>query len=216
MGGGSHEESALAFLADRPRRLLVLPALFDEANKLRRMTVEVLHRLDMSGIDGVLPDWPGCNDSLQSLQAQSLAHWRACAAAAVAHFRPTHILAIRAGALLDPGTLPGWRFAPVNGRSALRSMLRARTIAAKEAGREETLDSLQASARLDGIELGGWHLGATMFTELEQAAPPDVTRLADIGLADIGGSGLWLRAEPDEDPEQTDALAATIAIGMRP
>lgn len=196
--------------------MLVLPALFDEANKLRRQTVEVLHRLDLSGIDGVLPDLPGCNDSLQPLDQQTFEHWRECAVSAMAHFRPTHVLAIRGGALLDTGNLPGWRLAPVNGRSILRSMLRARAISAKEAGREETLDGLQAAARAGGIELAGWQLGATFFAELEQATPPEVTRLADLGLADVGGSGLWLRAEPDEDPEQADALAAIIAIGMRP
>lgn len=194
----------------------MLPALFDEANKLRRQTVEVMHRLDLSGIDGVLPDLPGCNDSLQPLDQQTFAHWRECAVAAMAHFRPTHVLALRGGALLDTGNLPGWRLAPVNGRSVLRSMLRARVIAAREAGREETLEGLQAAARASGIELAGWQLGATFFGELEQATQPEVTRLTDLGLADVGGSGLWLRAEPDEDPEQADALAAIIAIGMRP
>lgn len=193
-----------------------MPALFDEANKLRRQTVEVLHRLDLSGIDGVLPDLPGCNDSLRPLEEQTFEYWRECAVAAMAHFRPTHVLAIRGGALLDTGNLPGWRFAPVNGRSVLRSMLRARTIAAKEAGREETLEGLQGVARKDGMELAGWRMGAEFFRELEQAQPPEVTRLTDLGLADLGGSGLWLRAEPDEDPEQADALAAIIAIGMRP
>ena len=194
----------------------MLPALFDEANKLRRLTVEVLHRLDLSGIDCVLPDLPGCNDSLAPLDQQTFDHWCECAVSAMAHFRPTHVLAIRGGALLDTGNLPGWRFAPVNGRSVLRSMLRARTIASKEAGYGETLEGLQATARKDGIELAGWRFGAQFFCELEQATPPEVTRLADLGLADIGGSGLWLRAEPDENPEQADALAAIIAIGMRP
>ncbi|OZA91462.1 MAG: hypothetical protein B7X57_10205 [Erythrobacter sp. 34-65-8] len=209
-------ESALSFLADRPRRLLVLPALFDEANKLRRQTAEVMHRLDLSGIDSVLPDLPGCNESLQPLEQQTLEHWCESAITAMEHFRPTHVLAIRGGALLDTGNLPGWRFAPVNGRSVLRSMLRARTIAAKEAGREETLEALQATARREGIELAGWRMGAEFFRELEQASPPEVTRLTDLGLADTGGSGLWLRAEPDHDRAQADALAAIIAIGMRP
>lgn len=180
------------------------------------MTVEVLHRLDLSGIDSVLPDLPGCNDSLMPLEAQTFAHWQECAVAAMAHYRPTHVLALRGGALLDTGNLPGWRFAPVNGRAVLRAMLRARTIAAKDNGREETIESLQAEARESGIELAGWRLGSTFFRELEQATLPEVTRLADLGLGDVGGSGLWLRAEPSEDPEQADALAAIIAIGMRP
>ena len=47
------DEYALAFDRGRAQRLLVLPALFDEANKLRHFTVEVLRRLDVSGIDAV-------------------------------------------------------------------------------------------------------------------------------------------------------------------
>ena len=195
---------------------MVLPALFDEANKLRRLTAEVMHRLDQSGIDCVLPDLPGCNESVQPLEEQTFAHWQECAVAAMAHFRPTHVLAIRGGALLDTGNLPGWRFAPVNGRAVLRAMLRARAISAKEAGRAETVEGLQGIARKEGVELAGWRMGSKFYRELEQATPPEVTRLSDLGLADVGGSGLWLRAEPREDPDQADALAAIIAIGMRP
>ena len=51
-----------------------------------------------------------------------------------------------------------------------------------------------------------------MFRELEEAEP--ATQLIDIEQASVGGSGLWLRAEPDEDPEQADALAAMIAIQL--
>ena len=31
----------------------------------------------------------------------------------------------------------------------------------------------------------------------------------------LGGSALWLRAEPDEDRGQADALAAVIAVGIK-
>lgn len=175
-----------------------------------------MHRLDLSGIDCVLPDLPGCNESLEPLEDQTFAHWQECAVAAMAHFRPTHVLAIRGGALLDTGNLPGWRFAPVNGRAVLRAMLRARTISAREAGRGETVEGLQGTARKEGIELAGWPMSGRFYRELEQATPPDVTRLADLGLADLGGSGLWLRAEPREDPAQADALAAILVMGMRP
>lgn len=209
------DECALTFETGRAKRLLVLPALFDEANKLRRFTAEVMRRCDLSGIDCILPDLPGCNESLQPLKYQTLPHWREATSAAIAHFEPTHILTIRAGALLDPGTLPGWRLAKTGGKQTLRAMLRARTIAAKEAGLEESTAGLQRMGRDSGIELAGWHLGPAMFGELEDAAPRETTRLTDIALADLGGVGaLWLRAEPDEDPEQADALAAIVAIGM--
>lgn len=192
----------------------MIPALFDEANKLRRLTVEVMVRLDASGIDCFLPDLPGCNDSLAPLETQTLAGWREGVRVAANHFQATHVLAIRGGTLLDPGTLPGWRFAKVNGRSLLRTMLRAQAIADKERGRETGTDALAETARRDGIELAGWQLGAELFRELEAAEPLAETRLADVALADIGGGGLWLRAEPGEDADQADALAAIIAIGL--
>ncbi|WP_328600521.1 alpha/beta hydrolase family protein [Pontixanthobacter aquaemixtae] len=202
------------FNQGREKRLLILPALFDEANKLRRQTVEIMHRLDLSGIDSVLPDFPGCNDSMQPLEAQTLDSWRAATAAAAKHFDATHLLTMRSGALLAPDGLPGWRYAAHGGKQMLRSMLRARTIAAREAGREESTAELEQTGRKDGIELAGWKIGPDMFAALSDAATPSSETLADIPREAVPGAGLWLRAEPDEDPEQADAIAAIIAIGL--
>ncbi len=213
-GGGTSEEQALTFNQGRDKRLLVLPALFDEANKLRRQTVEVMHRLDLSGIDSFLPDLPGCNESAQPLEAQTLESWRETAVAAAKYFDATHLLTIRSGALLAPGGLPGWRYAPHGGKQLLRSMLRARTIAAREAGREETIADLDATGRADGIELAGWRLGAELFSALSDSKTPASETLADIPSDALPGAGLWLRAEPDEYPEQADAIAAIIAIAL--
>ncbi|MEL7218652.1 MAG: hypothetical protein AAGK01_09510, partial [Pseudomonadota bacterium] len=74
--GKDSEELLLAFDENRPVRVLILPAWFDEANKLRRFTVEVMRRLDGSGIDSFLPDLPGCNESLAQLSEQTIASWR--------------------------------------------------------------------------------------------------------------------------------------------
>jgi len=196
----------------RSRRILMLPALFDEANKLRRQVVEVMRRLDLSGMDCFLPDLPGCNESLSPLPAQTLAGWRAAAQAAAGHFGATHVLAWRAGALLVPDGLPGWRYAPTGGRQVLRTMLRARTIAAKEAGREEQTADLQAAGRSEGIELAGWPIGAELFAALETAEVPENPLLTEIPQSLVSGGGLWLRAEPGEDHEQADALAAIVAV----
>lgn len=211
-GGGTREELALVFERPGAHRVLVLPAWFDEANKLRRQTVEVMRRLALSGIACVLPDLPGCNESEAALAEQTLESWRAAAAAAAAHFRATHVLAIRAGVLLVPNDLPGWTYAPTGGKQVLRGMLRARTIAAKEAGRIEKTEDLQDIARRDGIELAGWRIGADMFRALEDAEPTG--SLTVVEQSDVGGGALWLRAEPDESPEQADALAAIVAIGL--
>ena len=60
----------------------MLPAWFDEGNKLRHFTVEVMRRLDGAGIDSFLPDLPGCNESLAPLEQQTLESWRTEAAEA--------------------------------------------------------------------------------------------------------------------------------------
>ena len=212
--GGVAEESALIFDQARKNRLLIFPALFDEANKLRHQTVEVMRRLDLSGIDSFLPDLPGCNDSVQPLEKQTLRNWRTGAARACEHFGATRVVTMRSGALLAPSDIYGWRYAPLGGKKAIRALLRARTIAAKESGRTEKLADLERKGRAEGVELAGWPLGRELFAELTEAELPASEKLIDIQQDAVTGPGLWLRAEPDEDPEQADALAAILAVGM--
>lgn len=214
-GGGTASEYVLAFDRRREHRLLIVPALFDEANRLRRLTVEVMRRLDGAGIDCLLPDLPGCNESLESLEAQSLASWRKAVADAVDHFRATHILGIRGGSLLLTSDLPGWRYAPAKGANILRQMLRARVIAAREAGTSETAELLLEQGLAAGLDLAGYRLGPELVRELQTAVPSPFPTLVDIAQETIGGAGLWLRAEPDENREQADALAAVLAVGIK-
>ena len=209
--GAAGEELLVAFDQARDRRVLVCPAWFDEANKLRRFTVEVMRRLDKTGIDSFLPDLPGCNESLARLDTQTLSGWREAMSAAAQAFGATHVLTIRAGALLAPAHLPGWHYAAQSGPKTLRGMIRARTIAVREAGREEKAEALMALGRSEGLVLGGWPLGAAMIRELEQAEPQLAEGQSEIAQSALGGPGLWLRAEPDEDPRQSVALTAIIA-----
>lgn len=208
------EELLAGFDHGRPVRVLVLPAWFDEANKLRRFTVEVMRRLDRAGIDSLLPDLPGCNESAAPLANQTLQGWRSCAEAAATALSATHVLAIRSGALLAPATLPGWQYAPQSGANLLRGMIRTRMIASREYGISETSDQLMADGRSQGLMLGGWHLSAEMIATMESAEPVLAPRQHDIAQADIGGPGLWLRAEPGDNPAQADALAALITAAL--
>lgn len=213
-GGAISEEYALTIDRQREYRLLIVPALFDESNRLRRLTVEVMRRLDAAGIDSVLPDLPGCNESLLPLPTLAPDDWIDAVAVAASHFRTTHVLGIRGGAMLTPAGLPCWHYAPVKGASVLRQMVRARILAAREAGRDENHDDLMARAREDGVELVGYNLSADFIRQFEAL----VSRSEGISLIDqdmVGGSGLWLRAEPDENRAQADALAAILAIGMK-
>ena len=210
-GGSPTDEMLLGFDRGRAVRVLILPAWFDEANKLRRFTVGVMRRLDAAGIDCFLPDLPGCNESLSPLSEQTLEGWREAAAVAASASKATHVLAIRAGALIAPASLPGWRYAPQSGPSLLRGMIRARTIAAREAGISVTSEGLMALGRSEGLMLGGWTIGAAMLCALEKAEPDLAPGQQEIEQTKLGGSGLWLRAEPSEDESQADALAAIIA-----
>ena len=205
--GGHGEEHAFALDRGRAVRVLVIPALFDEANRLRRFAVETLRALDGRGIDSVLIDLPGCNESPRPLSALALTDWQAAVAAASAHFRATHLLALRGGALAVPpaNTLPLMMLAPVNGAAVVRQMLRARVLSSREAGREERSEALLAQARATGITLSGHDLSARMVTGLEAAEAPAGTR------APSQGPGPWLRAEPGEDRVQSEGLAACVA-----
>lgn len=216
---GGQEELALTFGDPAsPVRVLALPAWFDEANKLRHFTVEVLRALESGGVCGVLPDLPGCNESLASLETQDLASWRAAAVEAAKTFGCTHVLALRSGVNIAPD-LPGWAYAPLAGKAALRALLRARVVAAKEAGRSESSESLLESGTREGLEAGGYCLGPAMVAALADAdlpTPAAAPFLAPLSPADFGAAGLWLRAEPDHDAAQAQALAARILQDLRP
>lgn len=214
-GGGESREWALAIDRGRPWRLLVVPALFDEGNKLRRFTVEVMRRLDGAGIDSFLTDLPGTGESLEPLERQTPASWRAAMLAAKRHFDASHVLALRAGALVAPDALHSWHLAPVKGASLLRQMLRARMVAAREMGREESQQGLIDQGLAEGLELAGYRLGAEFISELQGLEPESSQHVTAIEASDLGGSPLWLRAEPDEDAAQADALAAIIAMSIR-
>lgn len=212
--GTQREEAALVFDKGREHRLLVIPPLFDEANKFRRQLVEIMRRLDLSGIDSVLPDLPGTGDSLLPHAEVTLAGLRKAAQAACEDFRITHCFCVRTGAMYSPSSLPGWRYAPIAGRNSLRSLLRARTLAAQERGESETTADLEAQGKASGLVAGGWHIGPELFAALGAEKLPHTPQMVDIDHETVGGSPLWLRAEPDEDPEQADALAAIMAIGL--
>ena len=209
--GGSGEEFALVAGPDDPTaRVLVVPALFEEANRTRRMLVETIRALAEAGVVGVLPDLPGCNESLAPLDRQTLGDWRAAMAAASVHFSATHVLTLRGGVLLVPDGLPGWQFEPIGGAQAIRPMFRARTVAAREEGRAETMDGLLAEGREQGIELAGYRLGAAMVRELESAKAADYGGQTVLRLEELGGAALWLRSEPGEDADLSAALATRI------
>ena len=120
-----HDEFCLSFGGDSVRRILIIPPLFDEMNRMRRVLAAAMRDLAERGIRSVLIDLPGCNESLASLPDQSLDSWRNAVAACVDQLAMTHIASIRGGALVDDvlPESPHWRLASVKGTSLLKTMI---------------------------------------------------------------------------------------------
>lgn len=212
--GGNAPEYAFAFDRKRDRRVLIVPPLFDELNKLRRLLVGVMRRLDGADIDSFLIDLPGTNESTAPLERQDGESWHRAATHAAEYFGATHVLGVRGGSLFAPAHLPGWLYAPIGGPAILNKLARSRTVAAREAGREEIVAELLELGAREGIELAGYRIGAKMIADLSHRRVPERPKLGTIDQEAIGGGGLWLRAEPGDAPQQADALAAFVAMGL--
>ncbi|MEZ5682303.1 MAG: hypothetical protein R3E14_13520 [Erythrobacter sp.] len=157
---------------------------------------------------------PGCNESLQPHGEQTLALWRKAVTAAAGHFSASHVLAIRSGAWLAPETAPGWLLAPPRPDQILRGLIRAHTIALREAGTPADTAAILEDARREGVTIGGWAFGAELVRELssETFAPAD--RQEIIAQDRLGGPGLWLNAENHFDAQQAQALADILASDL--
>ena len=208
----AREERALTFDQGRERRVLVLAPLFSEHNTMRHQLVEIMRRLDGAGIDSTLPDLPGCGESMALLKDQTLSGWRRAMAGYARTFGTTEVFAVRGGTALLPDEIPAFVYGAVDASKILRTMIRARSIASREAGRTERIDEILERGRRDGVELAGYRLGPDMVRELDEAVLELPRRARIIDQVEIGGSPLWLQAEPADDPEQADALAALIAV----
>ncbi len=195
---------------------LILPPLFEEANRTRHFLVEVMRGLAAFGIASILPDLPGTNDSPIATVDARFADWRAAIAALPA---PAMTVGLRGGALLDglAVTRLHWRMAPETGARLLRDMVRATAMTAGVKAAE-----IETAARTQPTALAGNLVHQELFTALESAVPDDsgtirTVRLDDdAGIADacVTGTPLWRRAEPDHDPVLAAAVVADIAQWM--
>lgn len=200
-------------------RVLFVPPLFEEANRMRRTIVLTMRALAARGFASMIPDLPGQNDSLMPTDAASLTQWRSALQAAVtAEAGPVVIASLRGGALLDniAGPIGWWRLAPATGASLLRTMLRTQVASDREAGKTSSIDGLMEQGRGETLLLAGNRLSPTMLSELQAATPAEVTPLCErvLGTGDnaLPGTPLWLRAEPGEDRDLAVAMANDLAI----
>jgi hypothetical protein len=195
---------------DAARRIIILPPLFDEMNRMRRTLVQAMRSLAERGIASCLPDLPGCNDSLSPLDMQSIESWCAAVLSASQAFGATHVFSMRGGCLLDDAArLPAIRLAPIKGASLIKTLVRAQIASDKEAGITSTSDALAQKVLSGSVHLSGYTLSAQLWSDLESAVPAGQT-VQEIALDTIAGSALWLRAEPDYSADMAAALARVL------
>lgn len=203
--------------AGSPRAtILIVPPLFEEANRTRRTLVLAMRALATEGFAAVLPDLPGQNESLVPLVEVDLARWQGALDEVVSEIDgPKIIASFRGGALIDHKAQAAawWRLAPVGGASLLRTLMRARVNADREAGVASSLESLQDEAKSAPLLLAGNRLSPAMIAQLGASEAQAVEPLRSVGLGvdGIAGTPLWLRAEPGEDAAMADAIAADIS-----
>lgn len=204
-----------------PRATIVLvPPLFEEANRTRRTLVLAMRALAADGFAALLPDLPGQNESLVPLVDVDLERWQGAIAAVTRKIDgPVIVASVRGGALIDhrANAAVWWRLAPVGGASLLRTLMRARVSADREAGIASSLESLQAAAQTAPLLLAGNALSSAMIAALGTAEVQPVEPLRSIVLGDggVAGTPLWLRAEPGEDAVMAHAIAADIVAWGR-
>lgn len=204
--------------AGTPRAtILFVPPLFEEANRTRRTLVLAMRALAADGFATLLPDLPGQNESLVPLEQVDLAGWQSALSDTAATIDgPLIIASLRGGTLIDHRAKAAawWHLAPVGGASLLRTLMRARVAADREAGVTSSLDSLQTEAATAPLLLAGNRLSPAMIAQLGTAETQPVAPLRTVTLGSgadaIVGTLLWLRAEPGEDSAMAAAIAADI------
>ena len=191
--------------------VLLVPPLFGELNRCRRLLADVMDALALLGRGSALPDLPGTGESLTPIEQVTLEDWRTAVADAAALLhgatgqRPI-VAALRGGALLDDAADASarWRLMPVDGTTILRELARAQRLT--------TVSGVQAA----GPAFAGTPLAAALAGPLNTAVPQATARIArladDPKTADhrIPGSPLWRRAEPGRDLDMARAIAADI------
>ncbi|GAB5488657.1 MAG: hypothetical protein Pars2KO_22270 [Parasphingorhabdus sp.] len=212
------DEYCLSAGTEHNVQVLLIPPLFDEMNRMRRMMVDVMRMLSERDVGTILPDLPGTNESLFPQEEASLEIWTTALKSCLGiHEKCTFIASFRGGCLIDDisDELPIWRLTPVKGKSLLRTMMRTRIAADREIGITIGMSDLSTKVKTETIELAGNIVARLMFEQLEEAAPKTPNSLrtarlhADSQPSDVklDGNPLWLRAEPDEDTLLSQSIA---------
>ncbi len=220
-------------------RVLIVPPLFDEMNRMRRTLVLAMHNLAQRGIGSALMDLPGANESLAPLETQSLASWRAAVGAAARSFAidaahadaanavalnsipanstaPLVIASVRGGCLIDDGADAAyrWRLSPAKGSRLLKTLLRTRIAGERVDGRTVTAAQLMALAQAGPIELAGNRIGPDMAAQLDGALPAPLPATEPARAVQLGSGADCIAGSAlwlRAEPGEDAAMAAGIA-----
>ncbi len=209
--------------------LLIVPALFEEMNRTRRLLALVGAALAVTGVRTWLPDLPGTGDHAGTADAMDVERWRAAIAAVAreaGRCRAPHLIAVRGGALLvdGAGAASLYRLAPpADGTRPLRDLWRARAAAEREAGGTATPATLEAgSVAGETIEAAGYAITARLAAQM-RALPLPAPACPARTAATTAGAGVdvvlpgpppWLQAEPGDLAPLATALAEDVRAWM--
>ncbi|MGE0179269.1 MAG: hypothetical protein AB7O91_05565 [Sphingomonas sp.] len=183
--------------------ILFVPPLFEEMNRTRALVAAVMRLMAALGHGCWLPDLSGTGESLRALGEIRWNDWRHDVTSAARYVTQKAgepiVAALRGGALLDDAAAARgwWRFAPADGASLTRDMVRA---------------------GLAGVEWAGYAPSADLKADLAAAMPAPLAPLRTVRLttdraeADgrLAGPALWRRSEPGQSAELAAAIAADI------
>lgn len=209
-------QPVMSFGPDDGPQLLIVPPLFEELNRTRKLLSDTMRALAACGIAAHLPDLPGTGESETELADTDWADWRHAIDDAASACRASAVLAIRGGCLLDGGTasLPLMRFSPVEGKRLIRDLIRSRSLNDPDFGSDA-----QKAVFTDGPTLlGGYPISAALACAVREAAIADAGSATTLRLdtehgeadARLSGPPLWRRAEPSGSHELTQALSDAV------
>jgi len=220
-----YSERCLVMMPDNPKfRLLLIPPLFEEANKLRHFLVRLMVSLAADhDIGTILPDLPGTLESPQSLEDQTIYSWQNAIGTVHRSFEPiSHIATFRGGCQLGVNieNTPQWQFTPMNAYQQMRTLARAQLASEREAGNDpQSLGNMLKALEDEGGHLIGYEISPAMAQSLEVTrkfvddAAYTVRLKGDNKAANskIAGSPLWLRSEPGFDEQMMRSTSDNIA-----
>jgi hypothetical protein len=209
-------QPAMSFGPEGGPQLFIIPPLFEELNRTRKLLSDVMRALAANGIASHLPDLPGTGESETDLIDQEWADWRQAIDDAADECSATAILSVRGGCLLDDAAAPKplMRFSPVEGKALIRDLVRSRSL------NDADFDSdAQKAVFTDGPTiLGGYPINASLACAVRDAGIVEVEAAKTLRLENehgdaddrVTGPPLWRRAEPSGSDELTRALSTAI------